>query len=143
MPLERRETGAHFDVRIFRDVVVKTNRHVGGPDELRRLVEIQQSLADIDGIPWAEFDEESGLILEQRMPGDTIRRINTRITGDQRRAIDQRQRQVLEQIRERGFTLRDRTPQNVMFDLDTEQVSVIDFVEIFRGDDKIQAWRAT
>ena len=137
----RREVGAHFEVRLHPHVVVKQPRHVGTPDEIGRLVVIQQSLADIDGVPWAIYDEPSGVIVEERGPGDTLRRLNTRITGEQRKHVRRREREVLDLIEERGLILRDRTPSNVLFDPETSTVTVIDFVEVYRVGEKRQAWR--
>lgn len=65
--------GAHFDVEVLDDVVVKRPKRDTIQD-ISRMVELQNWLADrIDGIPTAEIRD--GAIYEQKIYGSTLREI--------------------------------------------------------------------
>ena len=131
----------HFEVRLHPRVVVKEPRQIGPAECVAAMVAIHDSLSDIEGVPWVAYDEPTGLVIEERAPGQNMRRLGSKVGKDERRHIKARELEVLEAIRDRGYVLRDRTPANTMFDPQTWTVTVIDFVEIFRLGEEIQAWR--
>lgn len=141
----RKVSGSHFDVRIHEHVVVKTPKGMT-PDQMERLVHVQRKLSDIDGIPWAVHDRDANIIIEQRAPGKTLRELGQYIPTSQLAWVEDGHKDICRQIRARGFRLRDRTARNVIGDPETQQVTVIDFVEMFpiRDDgttDTLQVWR--
>lgn len=130
--------GAHFDVDVQDDVVIKKPKR-NTIHEIRRMVDLQNWLAErIDGIPTAEV--YNGAIYEQKIYGSTLREINPprsepdKATAQLDRRIRKEASDIVDKIAEHGYRLTDHNPKNIMYEPSTDKVYVIDFYGLYKID---------
>jgi len=123
--------GGQFVVCLWGDKAIKYPQISSmTEDQLRMIVEHQNNLAEIKGIPKADF--ANGVIVEDRVPGETWDDLNRRGKLSQAEVdyIEKEQDRILSEIDAKGYHLGDRNKTNLMYCKKTKTVSLIDFYDI-------------
>jgi len=122
--------GAQFFVIIWEDKAIKSPRKKMSETELIKLAEIQNSLSSIKGVPKTNYS--NGLLVEDIAPGDTLKNLikQNEVSKEEIDFITKEQERIVEEIKEKGYILKDRNKNNVLYDKKTKIVTLIDYYDI-------------
>ena len=122
--------GAQFFVIIWEGKAIKSPRKQMTENELQKLAEIQNSLSSIEGVPKTNYS--NGLLVEDLAPGDTLKNLTKegKISKEETDFILQEQNRIVEEIKQKGYVLKDRNRNNILYDTRTKKVTLIDYYDI-------------